>query len=408
MQYRTFGKLEWHPSALGFGCMRLPTLDGDPGRIDEPEAIRMLRFAIDHGVNYVDTAYPYHRGTSEPFVGRALRDGYRQRVRLATKLPSWLVQTAGDFDRYLDEQLERLQTESIDFYLLHGLGRERWQNLRDLGVLAWAERAMAEGRFHHLGFSFHDSFEVFREIVDAYDGWTFCQIQYNYMDDDYQAGVKGLRYAAERGLGIVVMEPLRGGMLAQNVPPAVQALWDTATRGHGDAETRGEDEGLRVTASSPLRVVPRTPAEWALHWVWNQPEVSLALSGMTTMQQVEENIASAGRSGPGTLAPDELALIDRVKQAYQELCPIPCTDCRYCQPCPNGVAISRIFALYNEATMYNAVERSRMVYEQWLREDERADCCLACGECEAACPQGIEIIEWLKKADQLLASIRES
>jgi uncharacterized protein len=389
MQYRTFGRLEWRPSALGFGCMRLPTLDGDPARIDEPEATRMLRTAIDHGVNYVDTAYPYHRGTSEAFVGRALRDGYRQKVRLATKLPSWLIQAPGDFDRYLDDQLRRLETEAIDFYLLHGLGRERWHNLRDLGVLDWAERAMAAGRFHHLGFSFHDDFPAFQQIMEAYDGWTFCQIQYNYMDVDTQAGMKGLHYAAERGLAVVVMEPLRGGMLAQNIPPSVEAIWDSdlppVAAGKTEARSR------------------RTPADWALQWVWNQPEVSLALSGMTTLQQVEENIASAARSGCDTLAPDELALIDRVKDAYRELCPIPCTDCRYCQPCPNGVAISRIFALYNEARMFNAVERSRMVYEQWMREDERADCCLQCGECEAACPQGIGIIEWLEKADALLS-----
>jgi len=400
MQYRTFGRLDWRPSALGFGAMRLPTLEDDPARIDEPEATRMLRYAVDHGVNYVDTAYPYHRGTSEAFVGRALRDGYREKVRLATKLPSWLVQTPGDFARYLDEQLQRLQTETIDFYLLHGLGQERWHNLRDLGVLDWAERAMAAGRFRHLGFSFHDNYDAFREIVDAYDGWTLCQIQYNYMDEDYQAGVKGLHYAAERGLAVVVMEPLRGGALAQNIPPAVQSLWDSAPVG---ATLRGRPgAGGRHGAATQAGPYRRTPADWALQWVWNQPEVSLALSGMNTLRQVEENVASADRSGPGTLTSGELDLIGRVKEAYRALCPIPCTDCRYCQPCPNGVAISRIFALYNEATMFDAVERSRMVYEQWMREDERADCCLQCGECEAACPQGIEIIEWLKKADHLL------
>jgi len=390
MQYRTFGRIDWRPSALGFGAMRLPTLEDDPARIDEVEATRMLRYAIEHGVNYVDTAYPYHRGTSEAFLGRALRDGYREKVRLATKLPSWLVQAPGDFDRYLDEQLLRLQTETIDFYLLHGLGRERWHNLRDLGVLEWAERAMAAGRFRHLGFSFHDDYEAFREIVDAYDDWTLCQIQYNYMDTDHQAGTRGLRYAAERGLAVVVMEPLRGGALAQNIPPPVQALWDSAPVG---ARSPRPYTGQRDTA-----------ADWALQWVWNQPEVSLALSGMNTLRQVEENVASADRSGLGPLTPSDLALIERVKEAYRELCPIPCTDCRYCQPCPNGVAISRIFALYNEATMYNALERSRMVYEQWMREEERADCCLQCGECEAACPQGIEIIEWLKKAHEMLRS----
>ncbi len=185
-------------------------------------------------------------------------------------------------------------------------------------------------------------------------------------------------------------------MLAQNIPPAVQVLWSAGatlppSRAQG-ASTAGALQG------------GRTPADWALQWVWNHPEVSLALSGMSAMQQVEENVASASRSGPGTLAPEELALIHRVRDAYRKLSPIPCTDCRYCQPCPNGVAISRIFALYNEVSMYDALERSRMVYTQWMREDERADCCLACGECEAACPQGIEIIEWLKKADKALAA----
>ena len=177
MQYRTFGKLDWKPSALGFGAMRLPVIDDNPGKIDEPEATRMLRYAIDHGVNYVDTAYPYHEETSETFLGRALQDGYRQRIKLATKLPSWLVKVAEDCDRYLNEQLERLQTETIDFYLLHGLNEERWPKLRDLNVFDWAEKAMADGRIRYLGFSFHDRYEVFQEIVDASDQWTFCQIQ---------------------------------------------------------------------------------------------------------------------------------------------------------------------------------------------------------------------------------------
>lgn len=377
MQYRTFGRLEWRPSALGFGAMRLPIIEGDPGRIDEPEATRMLRYAIDHGVNYVDTAYPYHRGTSERFVGRALRDGYRERVKVATKLPCWLVKEPADFDRYLDEQLERLQMPSVDFYLLHSLDEERWHAMRDLGVLAWAERKMADGRFHHLGFSFHDKYEVFQEIVDAYAGWTFCQIQYNYMDEHEQAGVRGLRYAAERGLGVVVMEPIRGGLLAGNVPQSIQAIWDSA----------------------PVR---RTPAEWALRWVWNQPEVSLLLSGMSTMQQVVENVASAGRSAPGSLTAAELALIARVRDKYRELAPIPCTGCKYCQPCPNGVSIPRIFEAYNEAIMYNEARHARLVYGQWFSPEERADRCLRCGECEAACPQQIPIMEWLERAHQFL------
>ena len=213
-------------------------------QIDEPEATRIIRHAIDHGVNYVDSAYPYHGGNSEKFLGRALQDGYRERIKLATKMPAWLVKESADFDRYLDEQLARLQTASIDFYLLHGLRAERWQTVRDLGVREWAERKMAEGRIGRLGFSFHDSFEVFSQILDEYDGWAMCQIQYNYMDEQHQAGVRGLRLAAEKGLAVVVMEPLRGGLLAGPPPESVQALW----------------------ASAPVQ---RTPADWALQWLWN-------------------------------------------------------------------------------------------------------------------------------------------
>jgi predicted aldo/keto reductase-like oxidoreductase len=383
VQYRTFGKLDWKPSALGFGAMRLPVIDHDPSRIDEPEATRMIRYAIDHGVNYVDTAYSYHRETSELFLGRTLQNGYRQRVKLATKMPCWLVKEASDFDRYLDEQLARLQTDHIDFYLLHGLNGERWPKMRDLGVLPWADRAIADGRIHHLGFSFHDKYEVFQEIVDASDLWRFCQIQYNYMDVEEQAGTRGLKYAAGKGLAVVIMEPLRGGALAQNIPPAVQALFDSVS----------------VRARSPRPY--RTAAEWALQWLWTQPEVSVVLSGMSTMQQVEENVASAGRSGPGTFAQAELDLVDRVRQAYRDLCAIPCTACQYCLPCPNGVNIPEVFEIYNDLMMYGDEPRAQMFYS-WLSEDKRADLCIECGECLEKCPQGIEIPEWLKKAHAVL------
>jgi predicted aldo/keto reductase-like oxidoreductase len=376
MKYRSFGQLDWKPSALGFGAMRLPIIDGDPGKIDEPEATRMLRYAIDHGVNYVDTAYPYHQDTSEPFLGRALQDGYRERIRLATKLPCWKVEGPGDFDRYLDEQLERLQTEHIDFYLLHGLNALRWPRVRDLDVLRWAERAMADGRIGHLGFSFHDQLEVFKEIVQASDLWLFCQIQYNFMDVEHQAGTEGLKYAAQKGLAVVIMEPLRGGLLTKTVPLAVQEIWDTAPR-------------------------KRTPADWALQWVWNQEEVSLVLSGMSTMEQVEENVVSASHSGPGTLTDDELAVIARARDQYQSLSRIPCTDCRYCLPCPNGVNIPRIFEIYNEAMMYGDERQARGAYA-WLKEEERADLCVECEECLEKCPQQIEIPEWLARAHELL------
>lgn len=387
MQYRTFGKLDWRPSALGFGAMRLPVINDEPGQIDEPAAIRLVRTAIDGGVNYVDTAYPYHRGTSESFLGRALKDGYRERVRLATKMPCWLVKEPADFDRYLNEQLARLDTTKIDFYLLHALDANRWRAMRDLSVLDWAERAMADGRIGHLGFSFHDDYEAFQEIVDAYDGWTFCQIQYNYLDEDYQAGKRGLKYAASKGLGVVVMEPLRGGLLAGNagqhqgrgVPGPIQALWDTAP-------------------------IQRSPAEWALQWLWNQPEVSVVLSGMSTLAQVQENLVYAARSGPGLLSAEELALVAQARDQYRRLAPIPCTDCRYCQPCPNGVNIPDVFDVYNQAMMFDAPEHARFVYANWVPEAERGDKCLACGECEAKCPQHIAIIEWLETADRYLTA----
>ncbi len=373
MQYRTFGKLDWKPSALGFGAMRLPRIDNDSGKIDEPEAIAMIRWAIDHGVNYVDTAYPYHKGTSEGVVGRALQQGYRQRVKLATKLPCWLVKTADDFDRYLDEQLRRLQTDYIDFYLLHSLDAESWHSMRDLKVLDWAEKARASGRFHYLGFSFHDRYEAFQEIVDAYDAWTFCQIQYNYMDEENQAGTKGLQYAASKGLAVVVMEPIRGGALARP-PQQVQALFDSA-----------EHKG--------------SPSEWALQWVWNHAEVSLALSGMSAMAQVQENVAAADRSGVGKLTPAELALIARVRDAYRALMPIPCTDCQYCMPCPNNVDIPRNFHLYNESVMYGDPHELHWQYGN-IPEAQRASACQECGECEEKCPQQIPIQEWLKKVHQ--------
>ncbi len=378
MKTRRFGRLGWRPSALGFGAMRLPTLGGDHARIDEPLATQMVRTAIDRGVNYVDTAWSYHGEQSERFLGRCLSDGYRARVRVATKMPSWLVERTDDFDRFLDEQRARLATESVDFYLLHGLNRVQWPKLYDLGVLDWAERALAEGRIGHLGFSFHDDLDTFRKIVDTYD-WTFCQIQYNYMDVEYQAGTAGLRYAAERGLAVVVMEPLRGGSLTLPAPRTVAEIWDEAT-------------------------TKRSPADWALQWVWNDPDVSFLLSGMSTMRHVEENLASAEHSGVGLLRAADLALVGRVRDAYRALAPIPCTGCRYCEPCPQGVAIPRVFEIYNNGTAYGDLDRARASYERFMKPEARADRCIGCRACETKCPQGIEIAAWLAKAHDGLTS----
>jgi predicted aldo/keto reductase-like oxidoreductase len=376
MQYRTFGKLDWKVSALGFGCMRLPTIGGENANIDEPEATRMVHYAIDRGLNYVDTAYPYHGENSERFVGRALKGGYREKARLATKMPCWKVETAEDFDLLLNEQLEKLQDEHIDFYLLHALNKERWTKVRDLGVREWAERAIADGRIGYIGFSFHDDYDAFQTIIDEYDGWTFCQIQHNFIDIENQAGTKGLRYAASKGLAVVIMEPILGGRLV-DPPDPIQQIWGGAAK-------------------------KRTPADWALQWLWNQPEVSVVLSGMSAMQHVEENVASAEVSGVGTLTEEELALFDQVRKKYQELCPIPCTKCGYCMPCPNGVDIPRNFAVYNEGVMYDKPDRAREEYNNWMPEEKRASACIQCRECEEKCPQSIVISEWMPIVHEVL------
>lgn len=378
MQYRTLGKTGYRVSALGFGCMRLPILGDDHAAIDEPEAARMIHYAIDHGVNYFDTGYPYHNGQSEVVLGRALQGGYRQRVILATKLLTRIAEKPEDCDRLLNEQLQRLQTDYIDIYLLHGQGRKRWDAAQKLDVLNFLDRALADGRVRAVGFSFHDSFPVFQEIINAYDKWSAVQFQYNYMNEHYQAGTAGLHYAAERGLGIVIMEPLLGGKLGK-APEFAQKLWDTA----------------------PIK---RTAAEWALQWVWNHPEVSVALSGMSTMAQVEENIVSAGRSQPGALTADELALVERVRDGYNALCAAPCTGCGYCMPCPNGVDIPRTFSQLNNGLMFG-LDEGRRGYARLMPDQSPtilASSCIQCRECEDKCPQNIPISDWMPYAHEVL------
>jgi len=378
MKYRNFGNTGLKVSALGFGCMRLPVVDGDSGKIDEPLATAMLRNAIDQGLNYVDTAWTYHSEQSEPFVGRVLQEGYREKVNLATKMPSWLVKSHEDLERLFNTQLERLQTDHIDFYLLHALNAGYWDNYLKVRVFDWAERKLAEGQIRHLGFSFHDRYEVFNKILNGYDNWDFCQLQYNYMDVDEQAGKHGVLEAAEKGLGVIVMEPLRGGKLAVQDPPAQVA----------EAFSQSQRDW--------------TMAEWALQWLWDQPEVSLLLSGMSTMEQVEQNLRSASRSGVGSLSEDDHATVSRVQQAWSGLAPVACTNCEYCMPCPNGVQIPRIFKLYNESVMYDRQGRGQNAYQNEFKDDQRADMCVECGQCEELCPQSIQIIQQLKDAHAYL------
>lgn len=356
--------------------MRLPLEGEDSADIDEAESTRMVHRAIEGGVNYLDTAYAYHGGNSERFAARAFAGGLRERIVLATKMPTWLIETEEDFDRYLDEQLEKLGTDYLDVYLLHALHAERWKQVSELGVTAFLDRALEDGRVRHVGFSFHDDLEVFREIVDSYD-WDMCLIQLNFMDRDYQAGVAGMRYAAEQGMAVAVMEPLRGGKLAGRVPDDVRELWAGAE-------------------------VQRTPAEWALRWVCNHPEVSVVLSGMSSMEQLEENMETVSDARPNSLTDDELALIDEVRDIYLSRMKVNCTECGYCVPCPSEVAIPRVFGLYNDASMYESVEGASRSYSSMLESGKGAPSCVECGQCEEACPQDIPIIETLKRAHEYL------
>jgi len=356
-------------SVLGFGCMRL-AVKAD-GSIDEERATRQVRDAIDRGVNYVDTAWPYHGGESEPFVGRALEDGYRERVNLATKLPSWLIGSREDMDTYLNAQLERLRTDHIDYYLVHALVGNLWDRIEGLGVADFLDRAKADGRIRNAGFSFHGAGEDFSRIVDAYD-WDFCQIQYNFLDEQNQAGTAGLEYAASRGLGVVIMEPLRGGNLTKAVPPAVREIWDEAPTG-------------------------RTPVEWALRWIWDRPEVTVVLSGMGEEAHIRENLAIADGAYPQSLTDAELDLVRRVERKYRELMKVGCTGCRYCMPCPAGVNIPLCFEEYNNLYLVDNPDGERFMYAARLGgavalgEPEFASLCVQCGQCVERCPQQIDI-----------------
>jgi predicted aldo/keto reductase-like oxidoreductase len=371
MEYRKFGQLEWEASALGFGAMRFPTIDDDSGKIDEKKSIEMIRYAIDHGVNYVDTAWPYHQGNSEILVGKALKDGYREKTRLATKLPIWKVEEKEDLDKYLDKQLEKLDTNYIDFYLIHALSKDSWKKCKELEIMDWLKKVQKEGKIKYKGFSFHDDYGLFEDIIDYYgDDWDFCQIQYNYLDTEYQAGKKGLKYATDKGLAVVVMEPLRGGTLAAKPPQAAREIWDEANK-------------------------KRKPADWALQWLWNQPEVSTVLSGMSTLQQVKENLESADNSGIGSLSEKENNLIGRVAEKFKELQPVDCTGCGYCVPCPNDVSIPNNFKIYNEAHIYDTFEEKNDIYNR-MSEKSRAANCISCGECLDKCPQNLPIIDLLE------------
>lgn len=371
MLYRTVPRTQEKVPILGFGCMRFPEKNGV---IDEERSIYLLRYAIDKGVTYLDTAWPYHHGQSETFLGKALSDGYREKVQLATKLPHWLVKTRQDMDTFLNLQLSRLNTNHIDYYLIHSIGQESWERMKKLGILEFLDLAKRDGRIRNTGFSFHEDTRTFKKIVDDYN-WECCLIQYNILDELSQAGRDGLYYATQKDLAVFIMEPLRGGKLAQIPPPDITKILEEAP-------------------------VERTPAEWALRWLWDQPEVTMVLSGMNDISQVDENCSIANVAYPGSLTQDEQDLITKVSETWRSLMKIPCTGCQYCMPCPFGVNIPSCFEMYNNVYMFGDTWRTNAVYAARLggvmSGIAHASVCAECGSCMSSCPQGIVIPERLR------------
>ena len=358
MEYKHMKTMDAKPSLLGFGCMRFP-LDED-GNIDEATAEQMLDKAINEGVNYIDTAYPYHNGQSELFVGKMLKKYPRNQLYLATKLPIWLLNTKEDVKAMFEKQLERLDVEMIDFYLIHALDKEKWQKVIDLEVLPFLESMKQAGKIRYLGFSFHDEFDTFQNIL-LYHDWDFCQIQLNYMDTQIQAGMKGYHLANKLDIPIVVMEPIKGGRLV-NLPDDLKA---------------------RLIDCDPSRSI----ASWALAWVASLPNVKVVLSGMSTMKQVIDNLKTFSRFIP--LNEEELRLIDEIAADLHTRVNNGCTGCGYCMPCPFSVDIPANFKLWNESVMYQDDQKSLIQYVEL--GSKQAKFCQQCGKCEKECPQHLSI-----------------
>ena len=387
MKYRKFGSTGFKVSALGLGCMRLPTKKLMPLRVDMPKSIKLIKSAVDKGINYIDTAWVYHLGASEKIIGVALQGGYRKKVHLVTKSPLFLVNKAEDFDKFLNKQLKKLQTDYIDTYLFHSMNKSGLEKLKKYNLIDKMIEAKKDGKIKYIGFSFHDTLPVFKEIVDFYH-WDVVQIQYNYMDTAIQATTEGLKYAAGKGMAVVIMEPLKGGKLAN--PPA---------------------EALEVIRKSKIR---RTSVDWALQFLWNLPEVSVVLSGMGNLQMLNENCDSADRSGVSSLHEEDLNIIDDLIEIYRKKILVPCTSCKYCLPCPSGVNIPQNFAILNNV----ALEKSNI--RKWLtkrdykkmanspkklnkeKSNGNASLCINCGICLEKCPQEIDIPDELKNVHLIL------
>ncbi len=374
MQYRTFAPSGEKISLLGFGTMRFQVEGKDDSLVNETEAIRMMRYAIDNGVNYMDTAFMYHGGNSEGVLGKALKDGYREKVFVADKMPIWLAKKEGGIEALFEEQFRRLGVEHIDFYLVHNLTKSLWEKSKRDNLMPFLEKMKAEGRIGKIGFSFHDELEVFKEIVDEYP-WEFCQIQLNFMDSEFQAGVEGLKYAGGKNLPVIIMEPMKGGKLARSIPESVESIW----------------------ARSPVK---RTPVEWALRWVADFPEVLTILSGMTTMEEVEDNIRILGDAIPSSLTPEEKNLIAEASAEYNRLIKASCTACKYCMPCPKEIDIPGIMDIYNQWHVYHYYRTSAREYG-FLSQGNRPTDCIDCKACEANCPQHLPISDIMREMGEI-------
>ena len=371
MKYRTMGKLGIQASAFGLGCMRFNGEASGDSVINEEKAISLIRRAIDGGVTYLDTAYVYLGKTSEIVLGKALRDGYREKVTIATKMPMEYVHNREEMQALLDGELKKLQTDHVDFYLMHGINKEKWEYFKSIGAPEFFDDMKREGKIRYKCFSFHGPYEDFEYVLNDWD-WDMVQIQYNFMDVDNQAGTKGLELAGRKGVPVVIMEGLLGGRLAK-APANVQKLYDDFP-------------------------VKRSPVEWAFRWLCNHPEVSVVLSGCNEAEQIDDNLRIFDTVDSGIMSGEELKLMEDVRAAYISRTKIGCTGCRYCMPCPNGVDIPGIFSVWNKTSLYDTDPDQDWDLRQIREKDHGADRCVGCGACEAACPQHLNIIESLQTA----------
>lgn len=380
MKYHSFGRTDWDVSALGFGIKYLPFRSIRHTDVSIEESVNIIRHAMASGINYFELGSLEQMKVMAHVIKEVFKGTYRKKVRISAKLPFQSLHSPRDFDYYLGEQLSTLQVDYLDLYIIFGLNCENHSKLHSAGILPWAEKAMTDGKIKGLGFSFYDDFQSFKAIVNSYDNWTFCQLQYNYVKEDQGTGSVGLQYAMEKGLAVVITEPLLGGRLTREPPKPVSEIWETA-------------------------LSKRKPVDWGLRWVLNRPEVSTVVVDMVTMGQLIENINIAGNSERDGLSVEELILFRQVKDAFRRLRPIPCAYCRACMPCPSGVDIPRIFEIYNDAIVYGDVVTARSIYNngEEISKTQYAKYCNACDKCLPACPRGIAVTDWLQKAHKLLA-----